>query len=127
ITLPPLRDRPGDIPLLCEHFIQKYAQSIGKRVRGVDPSALASLMAYPWPGNVRELENVIERGMILARGTELGAADLEFRRRPMPPGATAAMPAPPAGAPGRVAGGARPAVAAGDGARPLHERLSAQE
>jgi len=67
IQLPPLRDRPGDIPLLCEHFIQKYAQTIGKRVRGADPTALASLAAYPWPGNVRELENVIERGMILAR------------------------------------------------------------
>ena len=82
ITLPPLRDRPGDIPMLCEHFIQKYAQTIGKRVRGVDPGALASLASYPWPGNVRELENVIERGMILARGTELTAADLEFSRRP---------------------------------------------
>src|SRR3954465_15442372 len=68
ITLPPLRDRPGDIPLLCEHFIQKFAQSTGKAVRGIEPAALASLTAYPWPGNVRELENVIERALILAKG-----------------------------------------------------------
>src|SRR4051794_627412 len=119
ITLPPLRDRPGDIPLLCEHFIQKYAQSIGKRVRGLDPGALASLMAYPWPGNVRELENVIERAMILARGNELTATDLEFSRRPMPQPAYATAPAAGAGRAGVAAGG--------DGARPLQERLSEQE
>ena len=80
-------------------------------------------MAYPWPGNVSELENVIERGMILARGTELGAADLEFSRRPMPQGVPAAATA----GSGLVAGGARPGAPAGDGARPLHERLSEQE
>ena len=121
ITLPPLRDRPGDIPMLCEHFIQKYSQTIGKRVRGVDPGALASLASYPWPGNVRELENVIERAMILARGAELTAADLEFSRRPgapLPPAATTAAAA---------AGAARPGVPGRDGTRPLHERLSDQE
>jgi Nif-specific regulatory protein len=124
ITLPPLRERPGDIALLCDHFIQKYAQSIGKRVRGVDPGALASLTAYAWPGNVRELENVIERAMILARGTELTAADLEFSRRPAPP---AAAPLAGAGA-GVVAGRAGAAGLPGkDGTRPLHERLSEQE
>ena len=120
ITLPPLRDRPGDIPMLCEHFIQKYAQTIGKRVRGVDPGALASLASYPWPGNVRELENVIERGMILARGTELTAADLEFSRRPGAPAPAAITTAAPAA-------GARPGVPGRDGTRPLHERLSDQE
>ena len=71
---------------LCEHFIQKYAQSAGKSVRGVDAGALAALAAYAWPGNVRELENVIERALILARGAELTAADLEFSRRPAPRG-----------------------------------------
>jgi Nif-specific regulatory protein len=123
IQLPPLRDRPGDIPLLCEHFIQKYAQTIGKRVRGVDPAALASLAAYPWPGNVRELENVIERGMILARGGELTAADLEFSRRPP----SAAIPAAMASATPSSAIGARAPLPGRDGARPLHERLSEQE
>jgi two-component system response regulator AtoC len=120
IQLPPLRDRPADIPQLCEHFIQKYAQSIGKAVRGVDPRALASLGAYTWPGNVRELENVIERAMILARGSELTAGDLEFSRRPAAPATGGATPAP---IPRAGFGGAP----TGDGARPLHERLSEQE
>jgi DNA-binding NtrC family response regulator len=106
--------------MLCEHFIQKYSQTIGKRVRGVDPGALASLASYPWPGNVRELENVIERAMILARGAELTAADLEFSRRP-------GAPPPPAAATAVPAAGARPGVPGRDGTRPLHERLSDQE
>jgi len=61
ITMPPLRERPGDIPLLVEHFVAKYAQSTGKVMRGADAGAIASLSAYPWPGNVRELENVLSR------------------------------------------------------------------
>jgi transcriptional regulator with GAF, ATPase, and Fis domain len=81
ITMPPLRERPGDIALLVEHFMQKYAQSSGKMVSGVDPRALAALAAYPWPGNVRELENVIERAMILVSGPSLTVADLDFGRR----------------------------------------------
>ncbi|HET6280505.1 MAG TPA: sigma-54 dependent transcriptional regulator [Polyangia bacterium] len=121
ITLPPLRERPGDIALLCEHFIQKYAQSIGKRVRGLDPGAVASLTAYSWPGNVRELENVIERAMILARGSELTAADLEFSRRPL----SAAAIAPTSLSTG--GGGFRTTTPVRDGGRPLHERLSEQE
>jgi Nif-specific regulatory protein len=126
IQLPPLRDRPGDIPGLCDHFIQKYAQSIGKGVRGVDPGALASLASYTWPGNVRELENVIERAMILARGTELTAGDLEFSRRPS---ASAAAPASTSSAPPAMTGAAagRPGGPARDAPRPLHERLSDQE
>ena len=123
IQLPPLRDRPGDIAVLCEHFIQKYAQTIGKQVRGVDPAALASLAAYPWPGNVRELENVIERAMILARGSELTAADLEFSRRPL----SAAVGAPAAATAPLAPIGGRTPIAGRDGARPLHERLSEQE
>src|SRR3954454_20169110 len=109
ITLPPLRDRPGDIALLCEHFIQKFAQSTGKAVRGIEPAALASLTAYPWPGNVRELENVIERALILAKGQTVTAADLDFGRRP------ALAAAPPASA--------EPA----DAGRSLYKRLSEQE
>jgi transcriptional regulator with GAF, ATPase, and Fis domain len=108
IMLPPLRDRPGDLPLLCEHFIQKHAQSSGKPVRGADSVALAQLQAYPWPGNVRELENVIERALILCRGVQITTADLDFGRRPGAPVA----PAP---------------VAGGDGGRSLHKRLSDQE
>jgi len=127
IHLPPLRERPGDIAVLCEHFIQKYAQTIGKRVRGVDPVALASLAAYPWPGNVRELENVIERALILARGSELTAADLEFSRRPLPPGAGAGgSSSMSTSAPAGPIGGRTP-VPGRDNSRPLHERLSEQE
>ena len=117
ITLPPLRDRPSDIPLLAEHFVQKYAPGAGKKVRGIDAGAAAALAAYPWPGNVRELENVIERALILTRGAEVSAADLEFTRRPSaaPAGATAA--------PATASSAPRPT----DGARPLSERLHEQE
>ncbi|MEA2698603.1 MAG: hypothetical protein QOI66_2874 [Myxococcales bacterium] len=129
IMLPALRDRPGDIAQLCEHFIQKYAQSIGKKVRGMDAGALASLTAYHWPGNVRELENVIERALILARGSELTAADLEFSRRPMV--AATASPAPPfnhATPPGGTTAGRSTTPTAGrDAGRGLHERLHEQE
>jgi len=119
ITLPPLRERPSDIPLLAEHFVQKYAPGAGKRVRGLDAAAIASLTSYPWPGNVRELENVIERALILARGSEIAAVDLEFTRRATPPipVGTAAVPAATAGA----------GALAGDGVRPLTERLQEQE
>jgi two-component system response regulator AtoC len=65
IRLPPLRERPADIPELCAHFIEKYSRKFGKAVKGVSKDALSALMAYQWPGNVRELENVIERAMIL--------------------------------------------------------------
>src|SRR4029079_10060604 len=102
IVLPPLRARASDLPVLAEHFVQKYPPAAGKAVRGLDASALAALSGYPWPGNVRELENVIERALILARGAEITAADLEFTRRPA--GASpAAPPAGPIGAGGRAA------------------------
>src|SRR3954463_15568767 len=113
IVLPPLRDRTSDIGVLAEHFVQKYAPAAGKPVRGLDPAAVAALAGYPWPGNVRELENVIERALILARGTEITATDLEVTRRP---GAASTA------APQVVTAGARPL----DGGRPLAERLQEQ-
>jgi Nif-specific regulatory protein len=76
ITLPPLRDRPGDIPVLVEHFIQKFSQSTGKAVRGADAAALSELAAYPWPGNVRELENVMQRALVVAKGDAILPGDL---------------------------------------------------
>ncbi|HXJ81222.1 MAG TPA: sigma-54 dependent transcriptional regulator [Candidatus Methylomirabilis sp.] len=66
ISLPALRERRGDIPLLAEHFLAKYAESLGERV--IAPEALERLLAYDWPGNVRELENVIQRAMVMAAG-----------------------------------------------------------
>jgi len=63
ITLPTLRDRPDDIPLLANHFLQKYAARMHKDIRAIAPAALDQLLAHPWPGNVRELENAIQRAL----------------------------------------------------------------
>ncbi|MEX2148147.1 MAG: nitrogen regulation protein NR(I) [Candidatus Rokuibacteriota bacterium] len=64
LNLPPLRERRRDIPLLVEHFLAKYAESLGER--GVAPDALDRLVGHEWPGNVRELENVVQRAMVMA-------------------------------------------------------------
>lgn len=66
IYLPPLRDRKGDIPLLVEHFIRKYAVENRKNVLRCEPEVLGCLQSYSWPGNVRELENYIERAVVLS-------------------------------------------------------------
>ncbi|MBI3079465.1 MAG: sigma-54-dependent Fis family transcriptional regulator [Deltaproteobacteria bacterium] len=76
ITLPGLRDRTEDIPLLAAHFIRLYGRKNQKEIKGISEDALEQLCSYPWPGNVRELENVIERAVILARGSHIGVADL---------------------------------------------------
>ena len=65
VHIPPLRDRSDDIPLLIEHFLEKYHTLYNKRTLGVTDKALQALMLYKWPGNIRELENMIERGIIL--------------------------------------------------------------
>ena len=71
IELPPLRQRKNDIPLLTQHFAQKFAEENGKPQLFISPEALRPLMDYDWPGNVRELENVIERAVVLANGPSL--------------------------------------------------------
>jgi two-component system response regulator HydG len=76
ITLPPLRARREDVPLLADHFLRHYADKNGKRIEGFSERALARLVDYSWPGNVRELENTIERAVVLAQGTVLDEADL---------------------------------------------------
>jgi DNA-binding NtrC family response regulator len=76
LTVPSLRDRPEDIPLLAEHFVRKYGERFGKRVSGLSPEALAALRTYPWPGNVRELENVVERATALVDGPLIEPGDL---------------------------------------------------
>ena len=88
LTLPPLRDRPEDIPLLAQHFIRRFADEIGKEVEGMDGEAFDVLSTYGFPGNVRELENLIERAVTLARGPVIGTALL-------PPTVTANPPAAP--------------------------------
>lgn len=76
ITLPPLRERDGDIALLATHFLARYSQKMGKRLEGFTPEAMSRLCRYSWPGNVRELENVIERAVILADGKMVDLCDL---------------------------------------------------
>jgi len=68
VKLPPLRERPEDIPLLAEHFIRKYCDENDRELCTLDPSALKIMLDHNWPGNVRELENVIERSVVLALG-----------------------------------------------------------
>jgi len=71
VRVPPLRERKGDIPVLAEHFLAKYAAENGKRKPALPGDTLAALAAYPWPGNVRELENVIERAVLVCQGSAL--------------------------------------------------------
>jgi len=71
ITIPPLRERREDIPLLAERFLRKFAAETGSRVEEISPEAMQKLVEYHWPGNVRELENVIERSLLYADGKVL--------------------------------------------------------
>jgi DNA-binding NtrC family response regulator len=81
LRVPALRERPFDVPLLVEHFINKAAEATGSPPLTLSPEALAVLASYAWPGNVRELENVIERAVALARGARLTLDDLPDRVR----------------------------------------------
>ena len=76
ITLPPLRDRKEDIPLLVDHFIKKFNRHNKKQIRGVNARTLRALIHHDWPGNIRELENCIERAAVLAEGDTLEITDL---------------------------------------------------
>jgi DNA-binding NtrC family response regulator len=76
IALPPLRERPEDIPMLVDHFIQKFADQAKRKIEGIEQDALAALMNYRWPGNVRELEHTIERAALLGKGSNISLKDL---------------------------------------------------
>src|SRR5262249_44136317 len=76
LELPPLRERPGDIPLLVHYFVRRFAAKIGRPIIRVPNQTMERLVAYPWPGNVRQLENVAERAVILATGPELAVDPL---------------------------------------------------
>jgi two-component system response regulator HydG len=80
IHVPPLRKRKEDIPLLVDHFLQKYSHETTKRVDHVTSDAIALLKDYHWPGNVRELENAIERAVVLSKSRTLRREDLAFVR-----------------------------------------------
>jgi formate hydrogenlyase transcriptional activator len=71
ITVPPLRERPEDIPLLVHFFAHKFAQRMKKPIESVPKETIAALTSYHWPGNIRELQNLVERGVILSRGSSL--------------------------------------------------------
>ena len=76
VEVPPLRERPDDIPVLAERFLQRYAREHARPSAGFAPSGLAQLCAHPWPGNVRELQNTIERAVLLSNGAPLTPGDL---------------------------------------------------
>ncbi|RMH42647.1 MAG: sigma-54-dependent Fis family transcriptional regulator [Deltaproteobacteria bacterium] len=96
IEMPALRDRPGDIPLLANHFLRRFAEENGKSVDGFTPAALDALEAYDWPGNVRELENAVERAVVLARGPLVDVTELPAAvRKQRAPAESAAAGAPP--------------------------------
>ncbi len=76
IHLPPLRDRPEDIPPLCQLFIERFNRELKKNIVSIAPAAMASLMKHSWPGNVREVENVIQRAVVLAEQDAITPADL---------------------------------------------------
>lgn len=76
IYLPPLRERQEDIPLLAQHFLQRFNREMGKRIQGFSAEAMQTLMYHRWPGNVRELANVVERCVVLAQNETIQTEDL---------------------------------------------------
>lgn len=76
ISLPTLKERQEDIPLLAAHFLKKYSEEMGKTIKGFGPAAMEKLIKYPWPGNVRELENIVERGVVMCEEDMIGKEHL---------------------------------------------------
>jgi DNA-binding NtrC family response regulator len=76
LRVPPLRERPEDLPLLCAHFLERFAARYRRPAQGLSAAAYRLLVRYRWPGNVRELENAIERAVLVAKGTEIEPQDL---------------------------------------------------
>jgi two-component system response regulator HydG len=87
VEMPPLRMRGGDVLLLAEHFLRRFALENKKRIDGYSDRARAKLLAHRWPGNVRELENAVERAVVLCEGTVLDEDDLPIDAAPLPKGA----------------------------------------
>jgi DNA-binding NtrC family response regulator len=79
LTIPPLRERPEDIPVLLQHFLARASSEAGKQLAAIDPEAMACLLRYSWPGNIRELHNAVEHALILCRNNLIVPADLPPR------------------------------------------------
>ena len=95
ITLPPLRERRSDIPLLAEHFVDKFARQQGKVIDTIPGDVMVALVRHDWPGNIRELQNVIERSVIMTTGPVLSRQNTEpFTRGEVLPVSAAAVPRP---------------------------------
>ncbi len=84
LEVPPLAERPDDVPVLVDHFVSRFAARYQKGVRGLSPRAAELAERYPWPGNVRELEHRILQAVLLSEGSELGPEDLELDRAGVP-------------------------------------------
>jgi formate hydrogenlyase transcriptional activator len=82
IDVPPLRERPEDIPLLVHFFANKFAQQMKRRIESVPKETMAALVGYHWPGNIRELQNLVERAVILSRGSMLEIPLRELKAAP---------------------------------------------
>jgi DNA-binding NtrC family response regulator len=78
ITIPPLREKKDDIPLLAYHFLRKYAKEMNKNIKSISVDAMNMLIAYSWPGNIRQLENVVERAIVMAEGDTITTEHLPF-------------------------------------------------
>ena len=86
IEVPPLRDRKGDIPLLVEYFVQRYARKMHKHIRRIDKKTLRLCQSYDWPGNIRELQNIVERSLILCSGETFWIDEAWLSKRGAPSG-----------------------------------------
>ena len=82
LTIPPLRERPEDIPIIIQHFVEQNHATSGKKIAGLSPEAVARLTSYTWPGNVRELRNAIEYALVLCPGGEIDAHHLPHKIAP---------------------------------------------
>ncbi len=91
LQMPPLRERKSDIPLLVQHFLEKYNSRLRKDIHGISPDALELLVRHDWPGNVRELENTMERLLVLSPGPYLEPADMVFAGTILTPATEAAV------------------------------------
>ncbi|HYV45970.1 MAG TPA: sigma-54 dependent transcriptional regulator [Myxococcaceae bacterium] len=93
LSIPPLRERPEDIPALARHFVRRFAARMNRAASDISEGAMRALTRYPWPGNVRELENAVEQALVFSEGPELSEADLPaFLRGPAAQKTAGALP-----------------------------------